>query len=140
MEAGRPRATTQGTTSPIVRALAQVERITTAEIRVHLTRKVLERDPFATAESVFKRFQMTRTTHRNGVLIYVNLRTRRFAIAADVGAQEALGRRYWDELARALAEDLRSTHPENAIAIAVRTLGVTLHQHFPIEDTDMDGR
>jgi uncharacterized membrane protein len=118
--------------SPIVRAIAWAEKGTTSEIRVHITRKVFEKDPFSRAQKLFERFGMFRTSHRNAVLLYVNLRRRKFAIVGDTGIHQKIGQAYWEELAHTLREDLLSTHYENAIAIAVRTLGITLKTHFPV--------
>jgi uncharacterized membrane protein len=119
--------------SPIVQAIARAERGTTGEIRVHLSRRWLERHPFARATRLFNQYGMTRTAQRNGVLIYINLRRREFAIIGDEGIHKVVGQKYWDELAKHLHEDLASTHIENAVALAVGTVGATLHRFFPAE-------
>lgn len=119
------------TVSPIVQAIREAQRETTGEIRVQISRRWLEKDPFARARKLFSQFGMTRTSHRNAVLLYVNTRTRRFALVGDQGIHEAVGQRYWDELAQALGRDLQSTQIERAIAIAVLTLGATLKRFFP---------
>jgi uncharacterized membrane protein len=118
-------------TDPIVRAIALAEAGTTGEIRVHLTRRLLEKDPFARALRLFERFGMSRTLQRNAVLLYVNLRRRKFAIVADQGLDQVLGQPYWRKLARQLTEDLRGTDPERAVALAVESLGEALKRHFP---------
>ncbi len=120
-----------GKVSPIVRAIAWAEKGTTAEIRVHISRRFFEKDAFVRAQKLFEQFGMYRTTHRNAVLLYVNLKRQQFAVIGDTGIHEKIGQHYWEELARSLREDLLSTHYENAIAIAVRTLGITLQAHFP---------
>jgi uncharacterized membrane protein len=120
-------------TDPIVRAIARAEAGNTAEIRVHVSRRLFEPDARARALRLFDSFGMAHTRHRNAVLLYINLRRRRFAIVADRGATERLGHAYWDQLSRQLAEDLRSTDPERAIALAVGELGDRLREHFPEE-------
>lgn len=122
-----------GSVSRIVRAIQDAEKGTTGEVRVHLSKRWLERDPLARARKLFKRFGMERTTFRNAVLIYVNLRKRRLAIVGDNGIHEILGPRYWETVATRLARDLRRTHHENAIAAAVREVGIQLARHFPAE-------
>jgi uncharacterized membrane protein len=117
--------------SPIVQALAKAEAGTTGEIRVHLTKSLFEKDPFGRATRLFERFGMARTSQHNAVLLYVNLRKQRFAIAADHGIDQAVGPHYWKLLSKELAENLRSTHPERAIALAIESLGQKLRQHFP---------
>ncbi|MGZ3699767.1 MAG: TPM domain-containing protein [Bdellovibrionota bacterium] len=119
--------------SPIIEAIAAAETGTTGEIRVHLSRRLIERDAFGRAQKLFKKFGMSRTTHRNGVLLYVNMRRRKFAIIGDEGIHKTVGQRYWEELAKNLGEDLRSTHLERAVAMAVLTIGETLRKFFPLE-------
>ena len=76
---------------------------------------------------------MTRTTKRNAVLIYLNLRKRKLAIVADEGMHQAVGQRFWEKLGRELRANLHSTYYENAVAITVREVGEALKKHFPRE-------
>jgi uncharacterized membrane protein len=117
--------------SPIVRAIADAERETTGEIRVHLSRNPFERDPFGAALKIFRAFGMERTRERNGVLIYLNLARREVALLADEGIHEAAGEQYWQGLLEMLKDDLKSTHRERAIVLAVRTIGATLARYYP---------
>lgn len=130
MAAGKAHKSTKKH-SPIVRSIALAETRTTGEIRVHLSRKIFERDPLVRAQKLFRQFGMGQTTHRNAILLYVNLRRKKFAIIGDEGIHQHVGQRYWDELVAELKKDLRGTHMENAIALAVRTIGVTLERYFP---------
>ena len=118
-------------TSPIVAAIAEAESGTTGEIRVHITKRWIEPDVFKRAQKVFKKLKMHETRQRNAILLYVNIKKRRYAIIGDQGIHQAVGDAYWKELSQGLAEDLRSTHFERAIAIAVKTLGETLRRYFP---------
>ena len=118
-------------TSPIVEAIAEAESGTSGEIRVHLTKRWFERDPYARAQALFKSLGMTETRLRNGVLLYANLRKRRFAVVGDEGIHQAVGQEFWEGLAKRLSERLLSTHPERAIAAAVQEIGIELKRHFP---------
>jgi uncharacterized membrane protein len=119
--------------SPILDAIRDAESRTTAEIRVHLSRRLIEKDPFKRAKHLFHQYGMYRTTHRNAVLLYVNLRRRKFALIGDEGAHHSVGQRFWEELARDLMRNFISTHPENAIALAVKKIGERLAQDFPLD-------
>ncbi len=119
--------------SPIVKALAWSESKCTGEIRVHVSRRWFDPDPYGRARDIFENFGMLRTSRKNAVLFYFNVRLQRFAIVADSGVDSELGDLYWKELAGNLKEDLQSTHFENAVAIAVRTLGVSLQKVYPID-------
>lgn len=117
--------------SPIVAAIAEAEKGTTGEIRVHITKRWIEGDIYKRAQKVFKKLKMHETRQRNAVLLYVNIKKHRYAIVGDQGIHQAVGEAYWKELSKGLSEDLRSTHFERAIAIAVKTLGETLRRYFP---------
>lgn len=66
-----------------------------------------------------------------GVVIYLDLRGRRVGWCIGARTAAALGPDYWRGLWRHLAEDLACTHHENALALAVETLAVSLAKHFP---------
>jgi uncharacterized membrane protein len=61
----------------------------------------------------------------------VNLRRKKFAILGDQGIHDHVGQAYWDRISRELANDLRSTHHENAIAAAILRIGAALAKFFP---------
>ena len=123
----------QDDVSPIVKAIGWAESKSTAEIRVHISRRWFEPDPYGRARDLFDHFGMFRTPRKNAILFYFNVRLQRFAIVADLGVDAKLGSAYWPELAGNLKEDLQSTHFENAVAIAVRTLGISLQKIYPTQ-------
>jgi uncharacterized membrane protein len=126
--------TGKNTADPIVQAIAEAERGTTGEIRVHLSRRWIERNPFKRAIALFNRYGMSRTTHRNAVLIYINRRTRKFAIIGDEGIHKAVGQKGWEALGGELRGHLLTTHYERAIAMTVNDLGALLRLFFPQPD------
>jgi|GEM_PF-125369 len=121
--------------SPIIQAIAAAENGSTGEIRVHIAKHWIERDPFARATRLFEHFNMFRTTDRNAVLFYINPRKRKFAIIGDAGIHSVVGQKYWEDLSATLRKELRSTHPENAIALAVLQMGEIFRKYFPKEES-----
>ncbi len=119
--------------SKIVESIAKAETRTTGEIRVHISKRWIERDPMKRAQKLFLRLGMNRTQLKNAVLLYVNLRRRKFAIYGDEGIHKSMGQKYWEKIARELSQDLRGTHHENAIALAVNKIGDALAENFPID-------
>lgn len=101
------------------------------EIRVHITRRWPEHDPTIRARRLLADAGMSGAGGKAGVLLYVNSRARVFTIVGNDTIHRAAGPAYWKELALALRDDLRSTSLENAIILAVRTLGATLLRYFP---------
>ncbi len=116
-----------GERSSIVDAIAAAEHGTTGEIRVHLSRRRFERDTLESARAIFARHGMGGVS----VLIYVNLRSRRFALVGGASVDKVIGGRGWQALARELGERLRGTHHERAVAQTVGDLGALLGLAFP---------
>ena len=65
-------------------AIKEAEKATSGEIRLHVenhcSKNVLDR-----ASEVFSLLEMHKTTERNGVLFYLALKDKQFAIIGDVG-------------------------------------------------------
>lgn len=119
--------------SPILKAIQEAEAGTTGEIRVHLSKRLFEKDPFKRALEIFNSYEMFRTRDRNAVLIYVNLKKRQFAIVGDHGLCQVVDPSAWRSLSHELSDHLRSTHPERAIASTVMSIGAILKKFFPQE-------
>jgi len=117
--------------TPILKALKFVAKKSTGEVRVHISRDRFEKDPMNTALRLFEEFAMTRTTDRNAVLIYLNRATRKFSIVGDEGFHRVVGQKYFYILGVNFADDLQSTHFENAIALLTFSIGTTLAKKFP---------
>src|SRR5262249_39462962 len=82
----------------IVAAIAEAEKRSSGEIRVHVTRH----KPGNLEERAKRRFEllgMTKTAHRNGVLLYIAPKLRRFQILGDTGIHEKCGDDFWKETA-----------------------------------------
>ena len=91
----------------LVAAIREAERHTSGEIRVFISRKTVD-DPVAAAQAAFLRLGMAKTKHRNAVLIFVDPRTRKFAVIGDAGVHEKCGEVFWRDLAiRKSVPDLR---------------------------------
>jgi uncharacterized membrane protein len=114
----------------VAAAVAEAERRTSGEIRVHLDARCAG-DPLARAVELFERLGMTRTALRNGVLIYVAIEDRKLAVLGDAGLHERVGAEYWDRLKQELVARLREGHSCDALIAAVRDAGETLARHFP---------
>ena len=71
----------------IVAAIRNAEQKTSGEIRVFISHKNVD-DPVAAAQSHFERLGMTKTHHRNGILIFVAPRARKFAVIGDTAVHQ----------------------------------------------------
>ena len=119
----------------IVAAIAQAEGRTSGEIRVHVTRRK-PKDLEARARRRFEKLGMTKTAHRNGVLIYIAPNLRRFQILGDAGIHEKCGDDFWKETASAMQELFRKGQFTEGILAGVEKIGQLLLQHFPRHPAD----
>ena len=124
-----------GAHSPIVEAIRFAEESFSGQIRVHLSKRWVEKDPARRAQQLLDQYKMVGSSARNSILIYVNLRKGKFSILGNAGINRVIGRHHWEEmsseLSEELSENLRSTQSERAIAFTVASVGQTLKKYFP---------
>lgn len=114
----------------IVAAIRKAEATSRGEIRVHASNRAVD-DAQKDAASQFERLGMTATKERNGVLIYVAPRSRRFAIIGDTGIHEKCGPDFWKDVAAAMERDFREGRFTDGIVKGVSKAGEALATHFP---------
>ena len=126
----------------IARAIAAAEARTSAEIRVHLERRVLrgrwggKPDPLRRAQTVFRLLGMHRTAQRHGVLIYLAVEERRLAIVGDAGIHRRVGDDYWARVRDLMLEKLRAGAGRDATLAGLAEVGRVLGEHFPRRPDD----
>lgn len=121
----------------IASAIQEAEKKTSGEIRVHLERQV-KGDFMTHAKEIFEKIGMTKTKDRNGVLILMGLKTKRFAILGDSGINEKVPEGFWDEIVVLMTEDFKEDNFANGIAVAVNRIGEKLRDFFPYERDDIN--
>jgi uncharacterized membrane protein len=114
----------------IVDAIKAAEAKTSAEIRVHLDRRA-KGDTVAAARREFDLLGMSHTQDRNGVLIYLAVRDRAFALVGDVGLNGKVDAGFWDGLKEKLAQSFKADRFGDGIATIVGDLGGKLGALFP---------
>ena len=128
----------------IVAAVREAERGASAEVRVHIERRIahgLRRrtsDPMERARQVFAALGMHRTRHRSGVLIYLALEDRKLAIVGDEGVHARVGDDYWTSVRDRMVDRLRAGAVRGAVVGAVTEVGATLARLFPRRPDDVD--
>ncbi len=118
-------------------AIKAAESHTSAEIRVHLERRLPRRffgarvDALARARRLFTKLGMHRTAERHGVLIYLAVDDRTLAVVGDVGIHGRVGDRLWHRVRDAMLEKLCAGAPREAIIGAIEGIGHELARHYP---------
>ena len=119
----------------IVAAIRSAEKKTSGEIRVFISRKNVG-DAVAAAQAHFVRLGMTRTRQRNGVLIFVAPRARKFAIIGDTAVHQKCGESFWATLAGEMTGHFKNLKFSDGIIHGIQKSGELLAVHFPPQDTD----
>lgn len=120
-------------------AVRHAEARTSAELRVHLERRLprgARGDTLARAREVFARLGMQRTAGRNAVLLYLALDDRRLAIVGDDAVHARVGDRVWARLRDLMVERLRAGQPREALLVAIADVADLLARHFPRRPDD----
>ena len=94
---------TEGQKNRIIGAIREAERKTSGEIRVYLERKG-EGEIMSRAGKIFEKLGMSRTKHQNGILIYLSLANRSFAVLGDQGIHNKVGDEFWREIVESMKE------------------------------------
>ena len=119
----------------IIDAIVRAESMTSGEIRVHVQKKCKD-DVMHAAKKVFHRLRMQRTKHRNAVLIFIALESRRFAILGDSGIHRQTGDFFWNETRDKIASYFSKGQLKEGIVAGILGIGEKLKTHFPAEAND----
>ena len=118
-------------------SVEQAESGTSGEIRVHLDRRCAG-DPVKAAEARFDKLGMRATRERNGVLLYLAITDRKFALYGDEAVHGVLPEGTWERLRDAMLAEFAKDRFAEGISHAVETIGEALRTHFPhrVDDND----
>lgn len=119
----------------LVASIVEAEKLTSAEIRVHADR-YCKNDPVNKAANLFKKLKMDETEEKNGVLIYISIEDRKFAIIGDVGINNKVETDFWQSTRDKMLEAIRSKDLVTGIIIGIDEAALQLAKHFPPGDSD----
>lgn len=119
----------------IVAAIRGTEKRTSGEIRVFISNKTVD-DPVGAAQKQFERMGMTKTRQRNGVLIFVAPRARKFAVIGDTAVHQHCGDAFWQMLAAEMTGHFKKGDFTTGIVHAIQKAGELLAANFPHEAGD----
>lgn len=121
----------------IEQAIKEAELNTSGEIRVHLESKC-SGDPIQRAVYIFNYLKMYRTQARNGVLVYVAVGSRKFAIIGDAGINAVVPDNFWDGIKEQMQVNFAAGNYVDGLVQAIRESGVSLKRYFPYQSDDIN--
>ncbi len=119
----------------VVEAIQLAEKNTSGEIRVHLE-KSTSTDIIKHAVEVFFALDMDNTKDRNGVLIYIAVKDKKFAIYGDRGINEKVEANFWETTKNCIQENLKQGKHKQALIEGIAMAGEQLKKHFPYHKND----
>ncbi len=121
----------------IVEAIRQAEANTSGEIRVHIENHC-RGDIMDRSAMVFNILKMNETAERNGVLIYLAIKDKKFSIIGDEGINKMVEHDFWNDIKDMMAGHFRSGNFTEGIIQGVLRVGEKLKTFFPHKSDDIN--
>ena len=116
-------------------AIMNSELDTSGEIRVHIE-NTCKGDAMERALAVFIKLGMDKTESRNGVLIYLAIENRKFAIIGDEGIHAVVTEVFWESIKNKMMNQFRENHFTEGLVEAITETGIQLKKYFPHQSDD----
>ncbi|MCF6349985.1 MAG: TPM domain-containing protein [Flavobacteriaceae bacterium] len=121
---------TQQQEQQVINAILNAEKNTSGEIRVHIekstTKKTLDR-----AKEVFYYLKMDETKARNGVLFYLDIKDKKFAIFGDKGIHQKVPTDFWDSTKDIVLAEFKKNNFVHGLIQGINEAGKQLKAYFP---------
>ena len=128
---------TQENRLQITNAIRVAEMNTSGEIRLHIE-KYCKGDVLDQAAYVFGKLEMHKTKLRNGVLFYLAMEDRKFAILGDVGINQKVDADFWEITKETVLFSFREGDIAAGLGLGILMAGEQLKQHFPFQSDDLN--
>lgn len=119
----------------IVQAILSAEKKTSGEIRVHIEAHT-RLDHFDRAKEVFHLLKMDNTKDENGVIIYIAVNDRKFAIYGDCGIDGVVPENFWKTTKDVIEAQFKNENFKEGIIDGVLMAGKELETYFPWQHGD----
>ena len=119
----------------IIEAIKEAELKTSGEIRVHIEKKA-NGHAYERALAVFHLLKMNQTQLRNGVLIYLAVEDKAFAICGDKGINDVVPDNFWDTTKNVMQEHFKSGQFKEGLIAGITKSGEQLARFFPWQKDD----
>lgn len=121
----------------LIAAIEAAELRTSAEVRMHIESRCPGAELDRAAE-LFKVLNMHATAARNGVLVYLAIKDRKFGVIGDVGIHSRVGDAFWDGVYASARPALAEGNWVAGLGAATRQVGEALAVHFPRAADDVN--
>lgn len=119
----------------LIEAIQKAELQTSGEIRVHFDSLKVE-SPIERAKIIFAKLKMHETELRNGILFYVNLEAKQFAVWGDEGINNKVPSNFWDDIKDTAITNFKENKIIDGLELCIGMCGDKLKQYFPLGTAD----
>ncbi len=119
----------------LLQAIANAEKNTSGEIKIHID-KDCKGDVLDVAANHFKKLKLHETELRNGVLFYLSVNDRKFAILGDKGINEKVPENFWDTIRDTLLQHFKRDEFTQGLITGIEMAGEKLKMYFPYQTND----
>ncbi len=120
----------------IVKAIQEAERKTSGEIRIHIDLHCKAEDVKDCATATFSKLGMHKTALRNGVLIYLAIQDKKFAIIGDAGINAVVPSNFWEDTKNIMLRYFQENKMAEGIIQGIHQVGEKLKIFFPYQSND----
>ncbi|PLX21570.1 MAG: hypothetical protein C0597_03245 [Marinilabiliales bacterium] len=121
----------------ITDAVKEAELNTSGEIRVHIEEDC-KADVLDRAAYIFEKLAMHKTELRNGVLFYLSVNDRKFAILGDAGINAVTPDNFWDEIKETVISHFKNGEYAEGLSTGIKMAGEALKKNFPHQKNDIN--
>ena len=121
----------------IINAIRSAERNTSGEIRVHIE-KCSKKETLERAKEVFCYLKMDETEAQNGVLFYLGVHDKKFAIVGDKGINKKAPKDFWDTTKEIVLLQFKKGNFTKGLIHGIHEAGEQLKTYFPYTKDDVD--
>ena len=121
----------------ITDAIKEAELNTSGEIRVHIESSCKE-DVLDRAAYMFEKLAIHKTELRNGVLFYLSVNDRKFAILGDAGINAVTPDNFWEEIKETILNHFTKSEFDIGLSTGIKMTGLALKKHFPYQKDDVN--
>ncbi len=119
----------------LIKAIQLAELQTSGEIRVHLDKKC-KTDAMSECKFYFEKLNMHKTKERNGILFYVAIKSKSFAVWGDEGIHQKVNQQFWDTLKNSSIALFKQNKFIEALETSIHSCGQQLKTYFPFDKSD----
>ena len=121
----------------IVEAIKEAELNTSGEIRLHVEGSC-KADVLDRAAYIFEKLDMHKTELRNGVLFYLAVADKKFAILGDAGINAKVPENFWDEIKETVISHFKLGKHADGLSLGIKMAGEKLKAGFPYQSDDVN--